>query len=92
MANIVNALSFKNLEDVDDYMFPPHVISIIIWGKYDEALIYEWNGAIDKTLCFDFGILITMTDIEHNLIDNVRNTPRMFGELDTRDSIDLNGI
>jgi hypothetical protein len=46
----------KKLDDVDDYGFPPPIISTTIWGKYNDASIYDWNGAIDKTLFFDFGI------------------------------------
>ncbi len=63
LANIVDALSNKALDDVDDDVFPPPVISTTLWGKHDEAFIYDWYGSSDKTLCFDFGVLSTVEDI-----------------------------
>jgi hypothetical protein len=87
LANAVNTLSNNLLDDVDDYVFPPPIISTTIWGKYDEALIYDWYGAIDKTLCFDFGILIAVKEIENNLDTDLRTTPPMLGEFVMRNSV-----
>ena len=39
LANTVEALGNKALDDVDDDVFPPPVISTILWGKHDEAFI-----------------------------------------------------
>ena len=33
LANIVDALGNNSLDDVDDYVFPPPVISTTLWGK-----------------------------------------------------------
>jgi hypothetical protein len=79
-SHLANILGNNILDDVDDYVFPPPIISTKLWEKYDEALIYDWYGAVDNTLCFDFGILITVKDIEMNHIENdLRTTPPMSG-------------
>jgi hypothetical protein len=59
------------LDDVDDCVFPPPFISTTIWGKHDEALVYDWCGAIDKALCFDFGLLTSVRNIKIQLDDDV---------------------
>ena len=50
LANTVEALGNKALDDVDDDIFPPPIISTTLWGKPDEAFIYVWYGSFDKTL------------------------------------------
>jgi hypothetical protein len=68
-------------------VFPPPIISTTTWGKYDEVLIYDWYGAIDKTLCFDFDILISVNDIEKNLENDLCTSPPMLDEFVMRNSI-----
>jgi hypothetical protein len=64
LANIVSSLRDKVLDERDDYGFPPPIVPTTIWGGEDEAVIQNWNGTIDKTSCFDFGILNFIGDVE----------------------------
>jgi hypothetical protein len=88
----VDALGNKPLDDVDDDVFPPPVISTTLWGKHDEAFIYDRYGSADKTFCFDFSVLSTVSDIESNLNDDSRTTPHKLGEFAMRKSIYFNTI
>ncbi len=92
LANIVDALGNNSLDGVDDYVFPPPVISTTLWGKNDEAFIYDWYGSVDKPLCFDFGVSSTVADIERNPNSNASTTPHMLGEFTMRNSIYFNTI
>ena len=88
----VDVLKDKILDDVDDYVFPSLVISTAIWGSDDEALVYDWYGAIDNTLCFDFGLLTLVMNIEMQLSDDVPIESLMLGEFTIRNSFDLKDI
>jgi hypothetical protein len=92
LANIVDALGNNTLDDVDDVVFPPPVMSTTLWEKYDEAFIYDWYGSADKTLCFDFGVSSIVADIESNLNDDVRTTPHMLGIFVMRNLINFTTI
>jgi hypothetical protein len=85
-------LGNKALDDVDDDVFSPPIISTTIWGKHDEAFIYDWYGSFDKSLCFDFGVLSTVADIEINFNDDARTTPHLLGEFTMRKSTYFNSI
>jgi hypothetical protein len=91
LANTVNSLREKVLDDVDDYSFPPSIVSNAIWEREDEAVIQHWNGTVDKTLCFDFGILTTIGDVENNLMGIVGTTP-ILSEFVVTNSLDLNNM
>ena len=80
------------LDGVDDLCCPSPINSTTKWGKYDEALIYDWYGAIDTILCFVFGILIRLMDTEDNMGNDVRIAPPMLGEIYMRSSFDFNSI
>ena len=86
LANVVDALRDHTLDDVDDYVFPPPVISTTVWGKKDKAIVHNWTDAVDKTLCFDFGILITVKGIDTPIAS------QQFDGFTMRNSIELNGI
>jgi hypothetical protein len=76
LANIVNSLREKLLDDVNDYSFPLLIVSTTIWEREDEAvIIHNWNGIVDKPTCFDFDILTSIGDVENNLIGIVGTTP-----------------
>ena len=92
LANAVDTLSNNLLDDFDDYVFPPPIISTTIRGNNDEDLIYDWYGAIDTTLCFDFGILILVKDIENNLGNDLRTAPLMLGKFVMQNSINFKEI
>ncbi len=68
--------------------FPPQIISTTIWEKYDEDVIDDWICAVDKALCFDFGIPITVKDIVNSLSDDVRINPPLLREFVLRNSVD----
>ena len=82
----------KLLEYVDDYSFPPPIISVTIWEKYDKALIYDWNGAIDKTNVLRFLHLDYSKGYRWQTGDEIRITPPLLVESVMRSSFDLNGI
>ena len=86
LAKTVEALGNKALDDVDDDVFPPSLISTTLWGKPDEAFIYDWYGSFEKALCFDFGVFSTVADIEFNLNDDARTTPHLLKEFTMRRS------
>jgi hypothetical protein len=92
LANTVNSLREKVLDDIDDYSFPSSIVSNAIWGREDEAVIHHWNGIVDKPLCFDFGILTTIIgDVENNLM-GIAGTATHLSEFAMRNSLDLNNI
>ena len=79
-------------DDVDDYVFLPPFISTPLSGKDDDALVYDWYGAINKTLCFDFSLLISVMDIEIQLSDDVPIASSIVGEFFMRNSVDFKYI
>ena len=79
------------MDDVHGYSFPLPIVSTTIWGREDEVTIHHWNVIVDKTLCFDFGILTSIGDVENNLMGIAGTTPHL-SEFVMRDSLDLNNI
>jgi hypothetical protein len=79
------------LDKVDDCGFLLRSSLLQYREKYYETVLHHWNGADDKTVCFDFGILIAIEDIENELRGDVA-TKSYLGEFVMRSFVDLSDI